>query len=321
MAAIPLYRAGDLPWSADPAEGRRLRIVTTVVLAIALLGGILVPLIPVPEVQREQLEALPPRLAKLVIEKRQPPPPKPKPEVARAEPEPKPRPEPKPEPRPEPKPKPRPEPKPPPPKPASAREKAERAGLLAFRDELADLREAAVPEVLADAAPLAAAGTPGPTRAERSLITSNAGRGSGGINTAALSRDVGGGAGLGSHRTTKVESELQKKAARGEGRKKKAGKKASRSLEELQLVFDKNKGAIYALYNRALRKDPTLQGKVVLELTIAPSGKVTACRVISSELGDPALERKLVARVKLFRFPGRDVDTMVATYPLDFIPG
>ena len=50
--------------------------------------------------------------------------------------------------------------------------------------------------------------------------------------------------------------------------------KASRSIEEIKLVFERNKGAIYAIYNRALREDPALQGKVVVELKIAPSGGV-----------------------------------------------
>ena len=46
-------------------------------------------------------------------------------------------------------------------------------------------------------------------------------------------------------------------------------------------------GAIYGLYNRALRERAELQGKLVLEFTVAPSGEVTMCRVVSSELNDP----------------------------------
>ena len=59
---------------------------------------------------------------------------------------------------------------------------------------------------------------------------------------------------------------------------------------------------------------------MVLEVTIAPTGEVTECRVISSELGDPELERKLVARVKMFRFDDRDVATMTTTKPIEFFP-
>ena len=58
-------------------------------------------------------------------------------------------------------------------------------------------------------------------------------------------------------------------------------------------------GALYALYTRAQRDNPGLQGKLVLEITIAPSGEVTNVRVVSSELGDPELERKIVARAEL----------------------
>ena len=82
--------------------------------------------------------------------------------------------------------------------------------------------------------------------------------------------------------------------------------KASRSREEIELIFDKNKGAIFALYNRALRMDPSLEGKLVLRLTIAPSGEVTFCEIVSSELGDAELERKLVQRIRLFRFESKD---------------
>ena len=86
------------------------------------------------------------------------------------------------------------------------------------------------------------------------------------------------------------------------------------------MIFDRNKGSIYSVYNRALRKNPALQGKVVLRLTIAPSGKVTRCDVVSSELGDPALTGKITARVKRFNFGAKDVNEVTITYPIDFLP-
>ena len=86
------------------------------------------------------------------------------------------------------------------------------------------------------------------------------------------------------------------------------------------MVFDRNKGAIYAMYNRALREDPSLQGKLVLRLTISPSGKVITCELVSNELGSQELGRKVVQRVKLFSFGAKDVDEMTVTYPIDFLP-
>ncbi len=59
---------------------------------------------------------------------------------------------------------------------------------------------------------------------------------------------------------------------------------------------------------------------MVLEFTVAPSGQVTMCRVVSSELNDAELEAKIIARVRMFRFEARDVETVTTTKPIDFFP-
>lgn len=93
-----------------------------------------------------------------------------------------------------------------------------------------------------------------------------------------------------------------------------------RSIEDVRLVFERNKGSIYAIYNRVLREEPGLQGKVVVSLTIAPGGNVVECRIVSSELKTPELEGKLVARIRQFDFGAKDVETMVVSWPVDFLP-
>jgi periplasmic protein TonB len=69
-----------------------------------------------------------------------------------------------------------------------------------------------------------------------------------------------------------------------------------------------------------LRDDPGLQGKVVIEMKIAPSGQLDGVRIISSELKAEELEKKLLARIRSFDFGAKDVDQMVVTWPLDFLP-
>ena len=123
-----------------------------------------------------------------------------------------------------------------------------------------------------------------------------------------------------SRNTTRVASSVADIGQAGGARRSGSSGKASRSREEIELVFDKNKGAIFALYNRALRRNPTLEGKLVLRLTIDPNGSVSFCEIVSSELGDEELERKLVQRVKLFRFEARDVEAITTTKPIDFFP-
>jgi TonB family protein len=148
------------------------------------------------------------------------------------------------------------------------------------------------------------------------------GAGSGGITSANGSRGFGTGAGsLTGHDTTAVSSGIAKSGLNARGPAVSGGGgKPARSREEIELVFDRNKGRIYSLYERALRENAELQGKLVLELTISPTGEVTMCRVVSSELKDPELERKIIALVRLFRFDPKDVDSITTTKPIDFFP-
>ena len=153
----------------------------------------------------------------------------------------------------------------------------------------------------------------------RSLITSKAGGTSGGISAPTSSGLAAGSGSLNGIRTTQVQDSTAGSGAHGATRSGGSGK-SSRTGEEVALVFDKNKGAIYALYQRALRDNPAMQGKVVVELTISPSGDVTAARIVSSELNDPEFESKLLARIRLFKFEARDVAPLTTTKPIDFFP-
>ncbi len=317
---IPFYREFELPWTVATDQERRFRRILATVGGILLLLGLVWPWLPVPERDPFEAEELPPRLVELMLEERVPPPPPAPPPRVEEQPE-------QPEPvvaeevLPQERPVPEPEPEPAPvDRTERAREKAAVAGLLPFADDLAELRDNAAVAAVASERELTGAVGAG-ARAERSLVTANVADGSGGINTAALSRNTGG-SGLAGRATTRVESPVAAApaAARELRRSSAENHRGSRSREEIELVFDRNKGAIYALYNRALRRDPTLQGKLVLRLTIAPSGQVTACEIVSSDLGDEELERKLVQRVRLFRFDAKDVEPVTTTKPIDFFP-
>jgi len=144
---------------------------------------------------------------------------------------------------------------------------------------------------------------------------------SGGINTAALSRDVGGtGGSLEGVEFSRVESAIGSDFF-GEERPLSDGPGPSRTDEEIQIVFDRYKAALYRIYNRELRRNPTLQGKVVLRLTIEPDGSVSSCKIDSSDMQAPALESKIVARVEKFNFgPKEGVPAITILYPIDFLP-
>ena len=300
MHTAAQYRMYTLAWDDAREDGDLLRGITRKVFAVTMVLAILMSILPIPESGQSDQDKVPPRFAKLILEKPAPPPPPPvlpKPEEPKLAQEPKPTPavEKKVEVVEQPKPLPKPIDK-----TREARKKASVAGLLPFVDDLADLRDnKAVASVRSDRQLAGAAGEA--MRAERSMITSRAGSSSGGITTA-VSSTV---AGLASAPLLDRPDALEAPA---------------RSREEIEMVFDQNKGAIYALYNRALRRDPTLQGKMVLQLTIEPSGVVSMCEVLSTDIEDEELQRKLVKRIRLFRFETKDVATITTTKPIDFFP-
>ncbi len=314
MSTVGINLEPNFPWLESP-EDRRFKRLVTACLVIFMSLGLGLNLLTLPEPEQRKLIDVSPRLAKLILEKKKiPPPPKkeiPKPEkkVKKKEPEKK-----KPE-----KKKPEKKKKEPEKKKPSAREKAKQSGLLAEIDELQDLRESfnlddsmELPQKTTGKQALKLASS-------TALLTSQAKQTSGGITTSDLTRKVETSE-LTTRKTTAVSSSLESVQETKKTVAKQSRNSSSRSEEEIELVFQKNKGAIFSIYNRELRKDPSLEGKVVVELTIDPSGVVTQVKIISSELGNKSLEKKLVLKIKRFKFAKADVPQITVTYPIDFLP-
>jgi TonB family protein len=305
MAKVVAIPEPGMPW-VEYQEDKSFRWITLVFLLLFLGIGVVLNSIQLPEVEQKNLVDISPRLAKLILEKQKvKPPPKqelPKQEIKKEV-----------------------EKKKEKKKPADAREVAKQSGLLALSDELEDLRESFdLDDVLE--LPQQTSGKEAVIVATASdLLTSTATQSSGGIQTDTLNRTITTSE-LTQRQTTKVQSKIasndQKlaKLSTGTGSGTRKGTSKQRSAAEIERVFQKNKGGIYSIYNRALRKNPSLAGKVVLELTIAPDGSITNVKILSSELGDEKLERKLLLKIKRFKFAKADVAVTILTYPIDFLP-
>jgi periplasmic protein TonB len=312
----------ELPWGATPEEDRRFKRILRWTLILALLLGLIMPWLPMLQHEPEEIEEEPRRVASFMLEPHEAEQPVASAELAPAAPEepaaaaPQQAEEPQRAPQvAQPEPRPEQAPAPAQPRQPSARERAEQSGVLALRDRLADLQANAPADSLrrgeqsregADA-----------SERERRLTASNASSGSGGIDTSQISRETGAGE-LAGRAPGRVASPVGMEGGTRGGRSR--DHRGTRTDEEIQLVFDRDKSSIYALYNRALREDPTLRGQVVLRLTIAPSGEVTQARVVSSELNDQELERRLLLRVRQLDFGAKEVDTVSINYPIDFFP-
>ncbi len=212
----------------------------------------------------------------------------------------------------------------------TARDVAKRSGVLAFADQLSDLRNKGdslsadnlSPNVLSSKGAASNAGSASSGGGESAALAAAASgsSGIGGAGTAGVSRSQSG-QGLGKRRTTTIDSPVgfgRDATKAGEGGTK---GKVGRSVNEIQLTFDRAQGAFYSLINRAQRENPSLSGKIVVSITIAPSGQVLDASILSSNMGDPEFESKVLARVKLLNFGPKDVPTFTyPNYPINFAP-
>ncbi|MDH3640605.1 MAG: AgmX/PglI C-terminal domain-containing protein [Gammaproteobacteria bacterium] len=305
-----------MPWMRGFEDDKLFRKTLAGSVLAGLLLGLIIPLIDLPIPEREELTEVPERFAKLIRkEPVAPPPPRPVREKAPEETPEEVDPEQIVEPEPEPKVAAEATPK-----PEAKKDKIKSVGILAFRENFSNLTESKPAARLGSMARVTDAGKSAVGRPERAMVTTQGSGSSGGINLAAISRDINGG---GVELVEGVQLSQVESGIDGGGagdRPRSAGGIAGRTDEEIQIVFDRYKAALYRLYNRELRKDPTLRGQMVLRLTIEPDGSVSLCNVQASDMQAPDLAQRVVNSVTGFQFGAKAVPAITILYPIDFLP-
>ena len=321
-ADVRPQHAQVMPWARNCEEDQRYRRSLGSTVAASFVLAVLISSVAIPIAERSKKIEVPERVAKLVREERKLPPPavieekvveeeipEPEPELAEETP-----------------PKEVPEANE---KPAMAavqepelKEQVRSKGILAFRDSFANRASLRPTAQLGSQARVRAAGDDAVGRPQRSMVTTNAPGSSGGINLADISRDVGGGGGaIAGVEVSRVASSIGSGGSGSAERPMSGGAFAGRTDEEIQIVFDRYKAALYRLYNRELRRDPTLRGQMVLKLTIEPDGSVSFCALQNSNMNAPMLAEQVVERVRTFDFGAKEgIVSMTIIYPIDFLP-
>ena len=314
------YNSIAASWSPESRSARAFQITALLFVLLFIAAAVFMSTLDVPKKERKAKPPVPERVAKFITEKKKVEPPKPKPKEVEP---PKPIPEPKPkvvrkkETEAEKK-------KPLTKKEKEARDKASQSGLLALASEMADLMDTSDVSAQVGAKVKRSSGSAKKSSGvDTEVLTAGVGKGSGGVSSTDYV------AGVSTTQLDAREVELVKqsllksddveKDPQELAAEKRRGDNV-RSEEEVTIVFDQNKGQLYSIYNRARRKQPGLKGKVVLEITISPEGNVTNVKIASSELNDPKLERRLLARIKQFKFKAKDVEPVTVTFPIEFLP-
>ncbi|MFC3121470.1 AgmX/PglI C-terminal domain-containing protein [Agaribacter flavus] len=321
----------QLPWDSAASENARFSKISIACLLLTLGFAVYVSMRALPDIPREQKDTLPPQLARILQAKAPPPPPVPvEPEPVQAEPIP-----------PEPEalePQVTPEPvqvepiqvEPIQPQEAvpelndtekvvQARESAKSKGVLALSDTLASMRKTSSLQNMTDTQQTIGGGqanlTQRDTIAAPELVTS------GGVQADPVSSDIGALGQLEGRRTTEFVAASEGEAALATKRiVSKQQVVGNRDLDKIRQTLDANKAAVYALYRRALRQDPSIEGKLSVKLVILPDGSLSTVTLVDSELDAPELVEKLLQRIGLINFGVENVTKTELEYAYNFLP-
>jgi len=89
---------------------------------------------------------------------------------------------------------------------------------------------------------------------------------------------------------------------------------------EVNKVVKSRLTAIKMCYEKALKKNPTLAGKLSVRFTIGTSGRVTSASVSSDTLGDPEVSSCVIDKVKTFAFSKPEGGSVEYVFPFVFKP-
>jgi len=132
---------------------------------------------------------------------------------------------------------------------------------------------------------------------------------------------------IGEVRETQVEfyggvEDLPETYLQSEGQSEQQVRGGGRSPFEIRKIVASYLGGLRYLYNKELRKDPELRGKLMVVFDISPSGQVTYSSMLSSSLGSPSLEQAVLANILKWRFPSisEENGNTKVTWPFVFVP-
>ncbi len=128
--------------------------------------------------------------------------------------------------------------------------------------------------------------------------------------------------GLGQAKTTSVQKKTKMKLFKSANVKAEAGKSGGRSAQSVLAVINSHKAAIEYCYQRALRTNPNLKGKISVRFVIHTDGSVGKVSVVESTLNNSGVERCIVSKIRRWRdFGPVDPSKGDAIFRQDYIFG
>jgi len=95
---------------------------------------------------------------------------------------------------------------------------------------------------------------------------------------------------------------------------------SGRDSRSLMAVVQRYVAGIKFCYDNALKKTPSLNGKITLQMDITAAGAITNLEPLDDSMGNAALQRCILSQVEGWKFPAIPAGTVRFTLPLVFTP-
>lgn len=88
---------------------------------------------------------------------------------------------------------------------------------------------------------------------------------------------------------------------------------------KINAIIKSKQKALQDCYERELRKNPNLSGKIVVRFTIGEDGKVSDVRIESDNMGNPEVSDCILSRIRRWLFPKPDEGSVTVSVPFVFV--
>ncbi len=91
--------------------------------------------------------------------------------------------------------------------------------------------------------------------------------------------------------------------------------------EVIRRTVRRNINGVKYCYEKELKRNPKLQGKIVVLFTIGRDGRVKKARIQSTTMHNEAVESCILRMIRRWRFPRPEKGSVTVSYPFIFTPG
>ena len=99
-----------------------------------------------------------------------------------------------------------------------------------------------------------------------------------------------------------------------------ASSNAKRDNDAINAIVSSHKASIRMSYEKYLKRDPTLAGKITVRFTIASSGSIALVTVVDNTTGNRDLEQEIIRKIRMWHFEEIPDGDVTVTYPFVFAP-